>query len=222
MTPLRKILRELNLKKLKKLKTSIAPKIGSYKNKNDLENRIKKSINRNDEVDIGDVISEIISIVREGKTRVTSRIKNSIREMEVSKKADHGKVCQKEFFIHSEFFQAISYKLKIKDEYSVYQERGAGEGRVDLTVESKNKGAKYLIEMKIINRKNEMDSIEGQIGKYLGSPKINKLYLVLIIEKESITPDRSDYIENKKSDIEDVDDRIEVILKGPSDLRYKQ
>lgn len=218
--PLRQILRALNVQTLRKIRARHAPQISKYGgDKEAFVKRLRGSLDRSEEVTFKVLMETIRDILKDDQKQVTTLIKDSLRNLKVSKNAGRDDVKSKERFISSELFQSLRHNLSQKEEYGVFQEEYSGRNSVDILVNNRERDRKYLIEVKIASNHQNLERLKIQMKKYIREfSYVGYSYVLLICEKEKNLPDNKEPVREIKKEVEEME--VKVISKGPSDLRY--
>lgn len=226
---LRQILDSLTVAELKSIRKEYCPRVTSY---NDLEGENKKSefidkLRRSlddkmgEELDYEDLIDLIRSELTEDKSRVTTKIRNAVKDIRISKNAGHDSNTQvREMWICSEIFQSLKAKLEDTD-YIVEQEKSLGNNnKIDLMVSHKSKDRNYPIELKLTRSAGSFEKLPTQIARYKSKISyIRKFYSIVVIEEERNLRENKDRIDNVYKQVENKDEN-EILTIEPSQLNF--
>lgn len=218
--PLRQILRSLNVRTLRKIRALHASQVSKYNDdKEAFVKRLRDSLDRSEEVTFEVLTETICDILTGDQKQVTTLIKDSLRDFEVSKNAGRNDVKSRERFISSELFQSLRHNLSHKDKYSVFQEEYSGRSSIDIIVKNEEQKRKYLIEVKMARNHQNLERLKTQMKKYIrGFSYVKYSYVLIVCEKEKNMPDNKESVREIKKEVENME--AKVISKGPSDLRY--
>ena len=220
--PLKQILRELSVEELRDLRKTSCSRVKQYNgSKSELVDRMRNSIKRSiddGETSYGELFSHIKSILQEeGPKHVTTRIRNSIKELEISKNAQHGDTTGvREKWINSELFQILRKNLE-RTGYNIEQESTFGRSSVDLLIG--NESRRYLIEIKLAGNSSSRDKLPSQISKYRKKvPNLRKSFALMVVERERDLPQNKSSVKHIIDETEAVHN-TEVFTKKPSEFR---
>ncbi|MFB6100908.1 MAG: hypothetical protein ABEK16_06595 [Candidatus Nanohalobium sp.] len=220
--PLKQILRQLNIKELRELRKEFCPRVTEYSgNKTEfvdsLRNSMKRSI-EDGELSYAEIFSKIRSTIKEdGPKQVTTRIRHSMENLEISRNVQSRKTTSvREKWISSELFQSLKYQLEDTN-YEIEQEATFGRTAADLLVHQNNRN--YVIETKLASSYSSRERLLNQVKKYKKKvPNLRRVFVLLIAENERDLPENKDSVKHVVDEVEK-EDKTEVILKKPSDFR---
>lgn len=224
--PLRQTLKALNVKELRSIKREFCPQVQNYRDKSgktEFIDSIQRSLQRSmekDELTYQELMEFIVDDLTEDKSRVTTRIKDTVRDMELSKNAgEESTTSVREKWISSEIFQALKHNLEDTD-YTIRQEKYYSRDSIDLLISHVNKKRNYPIEVKPTRNMSSFEKLPTQIRRYKKKiPYIKRFFAIVIIEKEKNLPENKSKVKHILEDVNNISNTT-ILKKTPDELRY--
>lgn len=220
--PIRQILDKLTVSELRNLRKQLCPRVNEYSgDKEQFAQRIRDSAKRS--MQEGDLTyAKLFSVIRDtiednGPKHATTRIRNSIRNLEISENAQNADTTGvREKWISSELFQCLAKNLR-ETRYEVEQEARFGRSSIDLLIGDGNRN--YIIELKLAGNASSRDKLPSQIAKYRKKvPDMRKAFALLIAENQRDLPENKDSVRHIVDQTES-QNKTEVIVKPPGEFR---
>lgn len=220
--PVRQILENLTVSELRDIKNDLCPRVEEYDGDKDqfigsIRDSAKRSMNKG-ELTYGELFSTIREAIEDhGPKHATTRIRNSIRDLEISENAQNADTTGvRENWISSELFQCLRKNLQ-QTQYEVEQEARFGRSAVDLLIGDGSRN--YIIELKLAGNASSRDKLPSQVAKYRKKvPNMRKAFAVIITEKERHLPENKNSVQHIVDQTES-ESKTEVIIKGPDAFR---